>query len=96
MRTEQIEIPAVHPVFRGHFPDLPLVPGALLLDLILVAFGAPVTAITSAKFLQPVSPGDRLLVCFTPASQGSAMRFDCTRSDERVCSGVLLPAPERR
>jgi 3-hydroxymyristoyl/3-hydroxydecanoyl-(acyl carrier protein) dehydratase len=95
MRTERIAIPAAHPVFQGHFPGRPLVPGALLLDLILAAFGAPVARVASAKFQRPVLPGDTLVVRFTAAPRGPAVRFDCTRGDETVCSGVLLPAPAR-
>ncbi len=91
MRTEHLEIPANHPVFAGHFPGHPLLPGSLLLDLILAAYGAPVAGVTSVKFHRPVLPGDALVLTFTPAGAGPAIRFDCTRGPDTVCSGTLLP-----
>lgn len=59
----QWHIPLDHPVFAGHFPDYPLVPGALLLDWVVDKVAAywqvspGVLRIEQAKFLQPVPPG---------------------------------------
>ena len=93
MRTEHLEIPVTHPVFAGHFPGHPLLPGSLLLDLILAAYGAPVAAVTSVKFHRPVLPGDALVLTFTPAGAGPAMRFHCARGLDTVCSGTLRLDP---
>lgn len=62
----QWHIPADHPVFAGHFPGHPLVPGALLLDWVVerVAAHWHVSAtglrIEQAKFLHPVLPDARV------------------------------------
>jgi len=93
MRTERLDIPPEHPAFAGHFPGRPLVPGALLLDLVVTAWGAPVRQVLSAKFQRPVAPGDALTLTFVPAASGMAVRFSCTRGEETVCSGLLLPEP---
>ncbi|MBD3816744.1 MAG: AMP-binding protein, partial [Halothiobacillus sp.] len=59
-------IPADHPVFAGHFPGHPLVPGALLLDWVVerVAAHWQVSSaglrIEQARFLQPVLPDTRV------------------------------------
>jgi 3-hydroxymyristoyl/3-hydroxydecanoyl-(acyl carrier protein) dehydratase len=90
MRTDRIEIPLRHPVFDGHFPNRPLVPGSLLLELILVAWGGPVTGVRSAKFFRPVIPGDVLTLSFAPVAGGSAIRFDCMRGTQTVCAGTLV------
>lgn len=58
----QWHIPADHPVFAGHFPGHPLVPGALLLDWVVERVAAywrissTGLCIEQAKFLHPVLP----------------------------------------
>lgn len=94
MPTRHIDIPLRHPVFAGHFPEQPLLPGALLLDLIIASWGAPVAAVPSVKFQRPVGPGERLTLTFSPAAPG--VRFACTRGAQQVCSGTLLPRPAPR
>jgi 3-hydroxyacyl-[acyl-carrier-protein] dehydratase len=55
-----------HPVFAGHFPDVPVVPGVLLLSLILDAaeewLGTAVhpVRLRQAKFPAPWLPGMRV------------------------------------
>jgi len=62
----RIEIPADHPAFAGHFPQFPVLPGAVLLDaalqIIQRARGIDLTQwkIASAKFLSVVRPGETL------------------------------------
>lgn len=92
-RTESLRIPRAHPMFDGHFPGLPLVPGSVLLDLILAARGAGVSSVSSAKFLAPVVPGDVLTLQFSAAETGSAVRFSCRCGERVVCTGVLIAAP---
>ena len=61
-------VPADHPAFAGHFPGMPVLPGAALLDAVLhvleeeIAFDPLEWQITTAKFLEPVRPGDVLVV----------------------------------
>jgi acyl-CoA synthetase (AMP-forming)/AMP-acid ligase II len=68
----QWHIPADHPVFAGHFPGHPLVPGALLLDWVVECVAAHwrVSAeglrIEQAKFLHPVLPNARVALDLKP------------------------------
>jgi 3-hydroxyacyl-[acyl-carrier-protein] dehydratase len=84
---------ADHPTAAGHFPGSPILPGALLLDSIVLAVsrgvGARAVTIQSAKFLRPVRPGDRLRVHWE--NKGADTRFSCTliASGELAVSGVL-------
>ena len=49
MQTElSLNFPATHPVFAGHFPGHPMVPGALLLDAVLHAIAQAQTEAGSA------------------------------------------------
>jgi 3-hydroxymyristoyl/3-hydroxydecanoyl-(acyl carrier protein) dehydratase len=85
--------PADHPTAAGHFPGNPVLPGALLLDSIVLAVargaGVPSVTIQSTKFLRPVRPGDALRVEWE--NKGAATHFSCTLavSGEIAVSGVL-------
>ncbi len=54
-------IPATHQTAALHFPNLPIVPGALLLDEIAarIAGAAPVRFLT-VKFIAPIRHGEAL------------------------------------
>jgi 3-hydroxymyristoyl/3-hydroxydecanoyl-(acyl carrier protein) dehydratase len=84
---------ADHPTAAGHFPGNPILPGALLLDSIVLAVSrgidAPAVTIRSAKFLRPVRPGDALRVEWEKS--GVDTRFSCVlaASGEIAVSGVL-------
>jgi 3-hydroxyacyl-[acyl-carrier-protein] dehydratase len=79
-----------HPAAAGHFPGNPIIPGAMLLDEVLQAItdaagGIGVSfVIRAAKFLQPVRPGDAVLIRWELDSGGET-RFECRLLDtERV------------
>ena len=75
-----------HPTAAGHFPGNPIIPGATLLDEVLLAVAereggtAGPCEIRSAKFLHPVRPGDRLLLRWE-ACAGGETRFECLLID---------------
>ncbi|GAB2963848.1 hypothetical protein [Saccharothrix stipae] len=51
------------PVFAGHYPGFPIMPGLFVLDHVRAALpGHRVVALDRAKFLRPVFPGDTLTV----------------------------------
>jgi 3-hydroxymyristoyl/3-hydroxydecanoyl-(acyl carrier protein) dehydratase len=75
-----------HPTAAGHFPGNPIIPGALLLDEVLLAIAdgegrtAGACIIRSAKFLHPVRPGDRLVIRWEGNAAGGT-RFECLLLD---------------
>ncbi len=88
----EIRIPADHPVFAGHFPARPIVPGAMLLDRVAAAAAAvvrcTVTGVAAAKFLQPVGPGEPLQVNFD-LDAGDRLRFEVRGATAVVAKGTL-------
>jgi 3-hydroxyacyl-[acyl-carrier-protein] dehydratase len=86
-----------HPTAAGHFPGNPIIPGAVLLDEVLSAMaagGAGFCRIRSAKFLQPVRPGDRILIRWQEMPSGQA-KFECLLLDpERLALSGLAQRGE--
>ena len=85
-------VPRDLPCFAGHFPAMPLVPGALLLDWAIAemtarwSVSAPVE-VKQCKFLQPVLPGDTLHLRVDVVDHRAD--FVWLRASQSVCAGAL-------
>lgn len=86
-----------HPAFAGHFPGMPILPGALLLDEALCALASVLDLdlcewqITAAKFLEPVRPGDVIMVEHAPGKD--SIRFAVRVADRQALAGTLSRLP---
>jgi 3-hydroxyacyl-[acyl-carrier-protein] dehydratase len=84
-----IEIAADHPSFAGHFPEFPVLPGAVLLDEALQLIqrqrdvDLKLWRISSAKFLDAVRPGDVLRLQHD-APRSGLIRFFILAPDRAV------------
>ncbi len=90
---QSLFIAADHPVFAGHFPDAPVVPGVLVLSQVLDAAeiwlgGALQPArLRQAKFPAPWLPG--MAVQTTLEREGQQLRFQVTARDQLLAVGVF-------
>lgn len=74
-----------HPVFAGHFPGRPIVPGVLLIDWALATLhdvfpeAVPTGSMElgTVKFLQPVRPGAELRIVCTRGARSTTLRIEC-------------------
>ncbi len=82
-----------HPAFAGHFPGMPVLPGAVLLDELLrileeeLGLDPSEWQISAAKFLEPVRPGDVLTV--EHDSGGKTIRFALRIENRTAVTGTL-------
>ena len=100
MTALMVKFAVNHPCGAGHFPGNPIIPGALLLDEVLACIATDLGIadvmwrIKSAKFPQPVRPGDTVHIDYTQTANGE-IRFEGSVSDSKVMSGIAsCQAPE--
>jgi 3-hydroxyacyl-[acyl-carrier-protein] dehydratase len=89
----EVDFAADHPTAPGHFPGNPILPGALLLDAVVIAVsgGSAAADITvrSVKFLRPVRPGSILRIVWE--QKGEEIEFGCSlaATGEPAMTGLL-------
>ncbi len=99
--TSALLIPADHAAFAGHFPGMPVLPGAVLIDAAMEQIAASrrldlTRWRVTVKFLEVVRPGDALTLEHGPGS-GTSIRFSIRNPQATVASGSLAavaPAPQ--
>ncbi len=88
------QVPETHPVFEGHFPGRPIVPGVWILDSVVSVVrdwqGWPEGAmkVDSAKFFKPVGPGVQLTLAMQRKPSGT-VAFRVSSGDVVVASGQV-------
>jgi len=88
-------VPFNHPAFAGHFIDMPILPGAVLLDMAIqiMADANQIDPkhykISSVKFLGPVKPGDALEFELSLSSKGT-INFNILASDRKIATGSII------
>ena len=94
MRYAAIRIRAHHPAYEGHFPGSPVLPGAVLLDEVMMAIADTESlelddcTISTAKFKRFVGPGEALELGFERTPSG-AFRFELRAAALLVAEGTL-------
>ena len=85
----RVEIPLASPLFDGHFPGHPILPGIAHLALVGRALGS-VWAVRSVKLRRPVLPGSALDLLLGAPEDDGWVRFELRREDGAVSSGSIL------
>jgi 3-hydroxymyristoyl/3-hydroxydecanoyl-(acyl carrier protein) dehydratase len=92
-QSAELNIRCDEPAAVGHFPGNPIVPGAVLLREVLrilaVDGEANCCEIRSARFFQPVRPGDCLTVCWDTRAGDVAFTCATGTTGARVLSGTI-------
>jgi predicted hotdog family 3-hydroxylacyl-ACP dehydratase len=88
-RRFRIEIPAASPLFAGHFPGRPILPGIAHLAFVERALGSPLSAVRSLKLRRLVTPGETLELLLAPTDGEGWTRFEVRRAGEAVSGGAV-------
>ena len=91
MAAMSFTVPADHPSIPGHFPGMPLVPGAVLLDhamAVVEEIGHRVDRVISAKFPRPLAPGAPCSVDMDVREDGR-VQLHCASGTDTVLVAVL-------
>jgi 3-hydroxyacyl-[acyl-carrier-protein] dehydratase len=91
-----VRIPEPSPLFAGHFPGHPILPGVAQLALVTRALGdwrgpgMALSGVRSLKLRQPVGPGDTLVVRLSPPAEDGSVPFVIDRQGTVVSRGTVL------
>ena len=90
----ELQIADMHPAFAGHFPGMPILPGAVLLDETLFvlaqqrALDLAEWQVSAVKFLEVVRPGDPLELEHDAPTERT-IRFSIRSGSRLIASGAL-------
>jgi 3-hydroxyacyl-[acyl-carrier-protein] dehydratase len=88
-----LRIPPEHPVFHGHFPGNPIVPGVMLLEWVMSEVAGTLgrtpasLRLREAKFFTPLAPRQQARLSFELGETRCA--FEVQRDAERIARGIL-------
>lgn len=91
----ELRVPYDLPVFRGHFPGRPIVPGVMQVGWAVTLsrdhglVEGPLTGIPAAKFNRIVRPGMRLVARLERGAQPGQAQFEYTSGGAAVATGKL-------
>jgi 3-hydroxyacyl-[acyl-carrier-protein] dehydratase len=95
-------LPVSHPMFAGHFPGNPIVPGAYLIALVerrandwlrLQGAALRVSGVSAVKFTRPLRPDEVCEIAFAPPA-ADTLRFRLQVGGAPCASGTFTLAPD--
>jgi len=97
-----VRIPVDSPLFAGHFPGHPILPGVAHLGLVTRALSdwrgreVALAGVRSLKLRRPVGPGETLEVRLAAPGEDGSVGFTLTRDGEALSRGTVLPGEPGR
>lgn len=93
VRRFAVEVPAASPLFAGHFPGHPILPGVAQLAMVERVLG-PLSGVRNVKLRRPVSPGDRLELRIAGPREDGTARFELSQGGGTAGGGTVLLSRE--
>ena len=72
-----------HPLFKAHFPTMPILPGYVNFEIVADVFNIKITTIKKAKFLKKVTPNQTLTY------KKNSNKFKVYCENEEIASFIL-------
>ncbi|MFW5990248.1 MAG: 3-hydroxyacyl-ACP dehydratase [Campylobacterales bacterium] len=82
-----------HPIFKAHFPNYPIMPGFLLIEIAIEVLRTTPKCIKSAKFIAHALPEDRLTYSFI--SKGNKTKIVVLNDTNKKLSEFTLHKDNR-
>jgi len=90
--TPDFHFDSQHPMFNGHFPGFPVVPGVMILQKVELSLldnysSYQINEITQVKFLQTASPDQTLQISLTETNNAlhkKTVKFSVTTKKEKT------------
>lgn len=76
-----------HPVFKAHFPDYPVLPAFLQIDIISEIFNLDIIGIAKSKFMEPLFPLDKLVIHREERNKNIKIKF---KKQDKITSEITV------
>ncbi|MDD5358914.1 MAG: hypothetical protein PHI79_05690 [Sulfurovaceae bacterium] len=78
---------ASHPVFKAHFPNYPVLPAFLQIDIISEIFNLDIIGIIKSKFIEPLFPLDELVIYREEQNKNIKIKF---KKKDKITSEIIV------
>lgn len=94
-RVNELCIERGHPIFEGHFPGRPIVPGVMLLEWAMREASAALACrvadleVRECKFLEPLEPERTAILYFDASTSRVSFRIRASDPDRVLAAGII-------